>query len=499
MKQEVNRMRHTTAFLVAIAAAAVAGCASAGAPAPGGSGGDETARTRAATVHLVQAGLSEGEQAMAAYRQALDEALLAIQETPDNPRAYLVAGQAAIGLNDWVQADTMFDRSLALEPGYADQIEAERESGWVVAYNLGAEALNNQDLDRAQEMFEAADRLYQGRPEARLGLGSLHANRGEMGEAANAYVSALEILQRDPPEGLSEEQMADWRQARQAATLNAAELLAQTGDFARAAETLETYLRDHGDELDEATTRRARTALAGFYAQAGDSERAEQMYTEILGQGDVTYNDYFQAGIGFFNTDDYARAAESFGQAAELNPYSRDAQLNLVQSLYSQALALEEEAPSPDRDAQLVEIYEEIQEAGAAVREMDPLNRNLLGFVLRSYRSLADLEPSRTAELNQAAQAIVREYQEIPFEISDIQINMQSGDQARVTGTLTTLTGTAGEQIQLRFELLGSDGQVVGSTNIDVTLPAQGESVAFEGTTAVQGGTFDGWRYQLVE
>lgn len=499
MKQERNRMRHTTAFLVAIAAAAMTGCASAGAPAAADPGGQETARTRAATVHLVQAGLAAGEEAMASYRQAREEALLAIQETPDNPRAYLVAGQAAVGLNDWVQADTMFDRSLALNPGHADQIEAERESGWVVAYNLGAEALNSQDLDRAQEMFEAADRLYQGRPEARLGLGSLYANRGEMDLAAEAYLGALEILQRDPPEGLTEEQVGEWIQARQAATLNAAELLAQTGNFDRAAETLEAYLRDYGDELDEATTRRARTALAGFYAQAGDSERAEALYSEILGRGDLTYNDYFQAGIGFFNTDDYGRAAESFGRAAELNPYSRDAHLNLVQSLYSQGLELEEQPASPERDAQLVEIYEGIQEAGANVREMDPLNRNLLGFVLRSYRSLADLEPSRTSELNQDAQAIVREYQEIPYEVTEISINMLNEEQARVSGTLTTLTGTAGERVQLRFELLGSTGQVVGSTTIDVTVPAQGESVAFEGTTAVQGGSFEGWRYQLVD
>ena len=110
----------------------------------------------------------------------------AIAETPENPKAYLVAGQAAVGLQDWVQADTMFDRALSLNPGYSDQIEAEREAGWVVSYNLGAEALNDGDLDRAAEMFQAADRLYQGRPEARIGLGSLYVNQGDQEAAARA-------------------------------------------------------------------------------------------------------------------------------------------------------------------------------------------------------------------------------------------------------------------------------------------------------------------------
>lgn len=501
MKQEGNRMRHSIVFLLALSMAAMTGCAP-GATGAGGGGDDdvpETPETRAATMHLVQAGLQEGDAAMEQYRRARDEAMRAIEETPQNPKAYLVAGQAAVGLHDWIQADTMFDRALELHPPYADQVEAEREAGWVVAYNLGAEALSAEDMDRALEMFAAADRLYQGRPEARIALGSLYVNRGELEEAAESYAGALEILDRQPPEGLSEEQLASWQQTRQAAALNAAELLAQTGNFARAAQTLESYLEDYGDELDATTARRARTALAGFYAQAGDAEKAEAMYSEILGREDLSHEEYFQAGIGFFNTGDYARAAEAFGQAAELNPYSRDAQLNLVQSLYSQAIELEQEDQTPARDERLVEIYEEIQERGAAVRDMDPLNRNLVTFVLRSYRSLADLAPQRASELNDRAQSIFREYQQQPYEVSDIVMNMESDESVRVGGTLTNLNATAGEQVQLRFELLDDSGQVVGSTMIDVTAPAQTESASFSDTVRVPGGEFAGWRYALVE
>ncbi len=445
MKQEVSPMSQGKTLILALAAAALAGCASAGAgPVEDATGVQETAATRSATVHLVQAGMQEGEAATAEYQEAHTEAMRAIAETPENPKAYLVAGQAAVGLQDWVQADTMFDRALSLNPGYSDQIEAEREAGWVVSYNLGAEALNDGDLDRAAEMFQAADRLYQGRPEARIGLGSLYVNQGDQEAAAESYLGALEILQQDAPEGLSEEQVESWRQTRQIAALNAAELLGQTGQFTRAADVLESYIRDYGSDLDPATTRRARTALAGFYAQAGEAEKAEALYSEILGQEDLTEDEYFQAAVGFFNTGDFGRAAESFRMAAEMNPYSRDARLNLVQALYSQALELEKEEAAPERDAQLTEIYEEIQEVGSDVREVDPLNRNLMSFVLRSFRSLADIDPTSAARLNQRAQTMVREYQNQPFELSDVRVDMINDTEARISGTLTNLNATAG-------------------------------------------------------
>lgn len=500
MNQEGNRMRHGKAFVLALAAAVMTGCASSGggaAPAAGGSDVPETEATRAATIHLVQAGLQEGEEAMEQYREAHAEGMRAIEETPDNPRAYMVTGQAAVGLHDFVQADTMFDRAEELHPPLAEEIDIEREQGWVVAYNLGAEALQENDQARALSMFEAADQMYQGRPEARIALGSLYVNDGDPEAAAEAYLGALEILSADPPEGLTDEQLGAWQESRQVAALNAAQLLGQTGEPARAAATLESYLEDYGSELDPATMRRARTALAGFYAQAGDAERAEGLYGEILGEEDLSEEEYFQAGIGFFNTGDYGRAADAFRTAAELNPYSRDAQLNLVQSLFAQANELEEQGDAPD--AELVEIYEEIQEAGAAVQELDPLNRNLVSFVLRSYQSLADLDPQRASALEQQAQAMVREYQSQLYGVADITVNMQGDGQATVGGTLMNINGTQGSQAQLNFELLDSNGQVMGSTVISVTAPARGESTSFSETFSVRDGTFGGWRYELVD
>lgn len=502
MNQEGNRMKHGKALLLALATVAMTACGStpgAEGASPTGPQPRETDATRTAGVHLVQAGLSEGEAAREQYREALTIALRAIDENPDNPKGYLVAGQAAVGLGEWVQADTMFDRAEELFPGYAEQVEAEREQGWVFAYNEGAEAISAGDLDRALEMFRGADRIYQGRPEARVALGSLYAGQGDLEAAADAYVGALEILQRDPPEGLNEEQLDAWQQSRQMAALNAAELLGQRGDFDRAASILQDYLDRYGDELDASTARRAQTALAGFYAQAGDAERAEAMYTEIMGREDLTANEYFQAGIGFFNTGDYDRAAEAFGTAAELNPYSRDSHLNLLQSLYSQAVELEETEETTARNEQLLELYTRILDTADSVRELDPLNRNVVSFMLRSLRAQADLVPQAEApRLTDQTQELFREYQNQPYEVSDIGLSMETDNQARISGTLTNLSSPTGESVQLRFEILSQRGQVLDATSIDVTAPEAGEGVTFTGMVDIQGGDFGGWRYTLV-
>jgi tetratricopeptide (TPR) repeat protein len=504
MNEDGNRMKHGKALVLGLAVAVMTACASGGGAAPGepdGSGNQprDNAATRAASVHLVQAGLAEGDQAREEYQQALAEALTAIEQMPDNPKAYLLAGQAAVGVDEWVQADTMFDRAVELRPAYAEQIMVEREQGWVNAYNMGADAMNAGDLERALALFEGADRLYQGRAEARIAMGSLHVNMGNTEEAVDAYLGALEILSNDPPEGMGEDQLAAWEDTRQMAAFNAAELLAKTGDYTRAAEILRGYLAENEGRLSPEMELRAQTSLAGFLAQSGDAEAAEALYEEILQRPNLTSDQQFQIGIGFFNTGDFVRAAEAFSTAAEMNPYSRDAHLNLVQAFYSRALELEEMEETAERNEELMGLYDQILETAEHVRELDPLNRNLLSFMLRAYRSKADMVGGQEAQrLTQATQELYRVFQNQSYEVTDIQLNLVGGS-AQLTGMLTNLSGTAGETIQLQFEILDAQGGVVDTTTVPVTVPAQEASTQFSASLDIPGGNFAGWRYQLVE
>ena len=498
-------MKSVRGLLFAFAMAGLTACASGGGgggateAGPAAPGPQDDTYTNAAGVHLAQAALG-GESAQASYQSALSSAIEAIQANPDNPKAYLLAGQAAIGLNNFVQADTMFDRAEEIYPDYTPTVASEREQGWVNAYNLGVQALNEGDLERAQRMLEGADALYQERPEAKMALGGFYTRQGDTEQAIEAYRGAFEILSGPPPEGIAEDQVGAWEQNRRVAAFNTAQLMAQAGRHAEAAELLGNFLDQYGDTLDEATRLQGTTARAGFLAEAGRADEAEALYEEILARPNLSSAEYFQIGIGFFETGDYERAAEAFAQAAELNPYSRDALLNLVQSAYSATLDLEETPESQDRNQRLMALYDQILEAGEQVREFDPLNRDILSFMLRTYRAKADMADDAEAQrLTQATQELFREYQQQPYQVGQISMALQGNNRAQVQGSFTNLAGTPGEEVTIEFSILGSNGQVLSTTPITVTVPPQTESTQFSASVDLPADGFAGWRYELAD
>ncbi len=489
-------------LILALVVSFVGACASAGGVATGEAGGGnrprDTENTRAASVHLVQAATAQGEQAQTHFQQALDEATQAIAADSTNPKAYLLAGQAAVGLEQWQKADSMFTDALELYPGYADQIVSEREQAWVNAYNQGAAALNAGNTDQALAYFEGADLMYRERPEALVALGSIYARTGEAQKALDAYTGALKILNGPVPEGLGDEQAANWREDRKGVAMSAAQLAAQTGDFSKAADILGNLLTQ-SDSLDESTKLSALTARAGYMAQAGQPDSAETIYNEVLKRSDLSSQDYFQIGIGFFNTGDYARAADAFEKAAELNPYSRDALLNLVQSLYSEAVDVEKGEATPERNQQLNAIYDRILAAAQQVRDFDPLNRNLLSFMLRAYRGKAEMASGAEArQLTQKTQELFRAYQAQKYEVENIALALQPNETAKVTGDFTNLSGEPGQNVEIRFQILDRDGNVLDTSMITVTVPEKNESVGFQTSVKLPSGKFGGWKYEVV-
>lgn len=482
------------------ACASGGGAAGAGDESPGGvDGPPDNEHTSAATLSIVQAASSEGDEARGHYEAALSDALASIEAEPGNARGYLIAGQAAVGLQDWVQADTMLDRAEELHPAYEEETLADREIGWVDAYSVGVEAANAGDVERALEVFTAAANLYDERPDAHMMMAWANVQVGDTEAAVAAYRDALDILYSPPPEGLNEEQLEGWEENISNTSLNLAQVLAQSGESGEAADVLQRLLDERAGELEESVELQATTALANFLAEAGEAEAARALMDEILARPDLTSDHYFQLGIGFFNSGDFVQAADAFAQSAEMNPYNRDALLNLVQSLYSQAVDLEEEEPSADRDARLYEIHGEILESAEQVRSFDPLNRNVLSFMLRAYRGQADLEEGAEAQdLAQRSQELFRTYQEQSYEVSDISLNLQQDDQAAMSGLLTNLSGEPGEEVTLQFTAVDTSGGEIDSEAVSVTVPATNESVQFSADLDLSGGEFAGWRYELV-
>jgi len=98
-----------------------------GEPYPEGVTPRETAETTTATLFLAQAEAAEGQEARDLYRRGLDAALEAVEEDPENPQGYWLAGIGHVGVDEYQEADRMWERSQELYPAYEIEIEPARE------------------------------------------------------------------------------------------------------------------------------------------------------------------------------------------------------------------------------------------------------------------------------------------------------------------------------------------------------------------------------------
>src|SRR5690606_13666008 len=104
--------------------------------------------------------------------------------------------------------------------------------------------------------MEAADRIYRGRPEARIQLGALYAQVDEVPKAISAYRGALEILRTAPRAQLDPELQAEWEQNEEVVIANLGQLLMMEGEYAEAEALYREVVANRPDDV------RARVSLA---------------------------------------------------------------------------------------------------------------------------------------------------------------------------------------------------------------------------------------------
>jgi tetratricopeptide (TPR) repeat protein len=493
-------MNRFAAFILALAVGTATGaCASAMGE---GSGPGSNRWTRDAESALAMAMLQEGEGAQEQYRDALETALEGLETEPEHAGLWLVLGQAYVGLHDFAGADSAFTNAETYypeDPAWAEQISVEREQAWIEAYNLGAGALDANDLERAIARFEDANRVYSVRPDAAVLLGWLYTNSGRIDDAIDAYLGALEVLGRGLPEGFDEDLEQEWLDNEEMATFQVADLLTQSGREAEAIEVYGSFLENHPGSME------ARVYQSVLMAQEGQAG-ADQVLADLLTQPDLPEQHRFLVGVGFFQMEDFDRAAEAFRSALEMNPHSRDALYNLAQSLFVQSSDLEEELQElQEADAddavrirgELVRIYGEMREATEAVETLDPNNRNVLLLLVRAYRGLTEFgeEGEAQAWQDRALEAISR-HDELQFEVLDIDLAVDE-EVVNVNGRVQNLTLEQGAQLQLRIILLGEGGNELTSEVVSIPAPAQDQVEQFQ-TTMQTGAEVKGWKYEAI-
>lgn len=449
---------------------------------------------------LALATLQTGEMAESSYKEALAAALESIMVDPNNANGWLIAGQASVGLRDYVAADTLLERAQQLYPGFADEVERAREVAWAGAYNRGVEAYNENRIEDAIAEFKEADRITRVYPDQLMVLGFLYQQLNRFEEAADAYFRAIEIYKRGMPANFEPERQAEWLRDRETAFLEAgrlAELLGRPQDAIEAYRGLIEAVPDHLD---------GKIRLAALLAEQGDSEAATAIFDEVRGAGDLDENQLFTLGVGFFQANQFEFAADAFQRLSELNPESRDVGYNLAQSLLLLVRdvqnAMADATTAADSLARRQELYNVLERLAAATehtRRLDPYNRDVLLLQTRAYQSLSQTapDPEVAREWSEKLVDIIEIHESLPFEVANVAV-APSGSQLALTGQVQNLASTAGTTIQLRFTLVGQGGRVAGTGTVPVTLGDVGTATEFRLEIAADGDV-NGWKYELVQ
>src|SRR5690606_35786380 len=363
-----------------------------------------------------------------------------------------------------------------------------REAAWAEAYNLAADAYQSGRLTESIALFEQADRLSRKWPYALVVLGWLYGLQGDDAKALNAYRAALEVFEGGVPADAAEEQAAEWRARHAEAVQEAGRLLAVAGETAEAEAVYRAFLEVSPGHVG---------AMIGL-AQVVGGEEADRLYAELVEQEGLSEEQLFRVGAGLYEAGRYDGAVEAFRKAVALNPFSRDAHFNLAQSLYQRARQLQSDEGAGPPPAELRGVLEQMIHASEQTRAVDPNNRDLFRMLAYSYRGLGDMAGDQAEKARWEAEVakVAQEYEAVAFEIYDIGFAREDTG-IRMSGALENLKLAEGETVRLRVSVLGDDGAVLGSDDVEVRAPAPGETVAFSTVLAVPG-TIRGWKYEVV-
>jgi tetratricopeptide (TPR) repeat protein len=424
--------------------------------------------TSLASVHLQDAQTnSDDAEATQAYERALQILLDGIADRPKNSKLYFFAGIAHLGLNHYSEAAAMFDQAEELYPDYLtepDGTDLYRENGWISAYNSALEELDAGNEAGAVEMFTNANLVYPRRPEAFLNLANTLANTGEAEQAIEQYGNAVAVIDQAVEEGHHEEDREAWAGYRQTALINMAQIMVRSGQAVEAVPILEGILEEDPDNAA------ARTSLAVAMAQSGQSGNATGIYDQIIQDPASSPVDLYNAGVGLYQAEDYAKAAEAFQVAYERSPMFRDALQNLTQALAQAA-----------RDDET--LWETMPQYSAKLLEMDP-NNDL------AYR-LHGIALARNGD-SETAIALSEQMEALPFTIQQLQLRPGQG----VVGALVNKTLEEGEEVKLRFTFYDTTGAEIGTADTMVVAPAQGAAQVLQ--AAFDKDEAAGYAYEVI-
>jgi len=430
------------------------------------------------------------------YKEALKQALASIESEPENARGWFLAGQAYAKLKDYRGADSTFTQAAKLYRGYSSDIDTEREEAWITAYNEAITAYQANDIASAIRNLENANIIYRKRPEAFYLIGSFYANQGDYAKAVEAYQAVLPILRDEALQPSDAEAKKQWQQTEQEVVANMGSLLISLDRAAEAEQVYREYLQRNPDHLESEVN------LAIAMTRQNKVAEAAEVFKKIASRTDLSDTQLLTVGIGLFNAEDFKGAADAFMAAAQKNPYSRDALLNYTKAVLRQSLVLEEakiKGTKDQDDARLIELYREMISVGGKTLELDPFNREVLTYIMRSHQGLSQLLPQagERKKHEDELRATVRKAEALAFEVD--QLSFRTGEkEVTISGSIKNLKLQPGTQVKLRFTLLSDKGEPIGSDVATTSAAAAQEQSSFRLVVPVRG-EMAGWKYERVQ
>ncbi|WP_405285100.1 tetratricopeptide repeat protein [Gaopeijia maritima] len=443
--------------------AASSGGGSAAAPSMPSAGGETLAQgerprendmTRSAEDHLEQGdAAATPEEAAQHYQLAAQEAQAAIDADPTNPLAHRLLAMAHIGTGDLIAADAAMDRAEELRPIYELETESIREQAWISQYQKATPFVESGDYAGAIELFEQADAIYEERPEVKIYLGQLYVQEEQYDEGIVVLREATDIINSDRIEMMDSATAASWREQEQQVPIFIAQALMQTQRYDEASTVLEELLAEDPGNMGYLRQ------LAALYVEMGQPEEAQGIYDRMTQAGDLSSDEWYAIGVGYYQMDDNVGAIEAFRTAAEMSVNNRDAL-----EMWSRSVVEEYPAGGGEDAVQPpAGVLEGAQEAAERWLELDPANRFAHLILAQTANRLGNEDRARD---------LVAAVEALEVVVSNISMQRYPDGGGMVVGTLTNGSMEAGSNVTMNFQFYDASGSVIGSEQAMVVMPA---------------------------
>ena len=353
------------------------------------------------------------QDSMAIFTEAW-EALTADLDS-DNPVVPLLGAQIQIGLGNFPDAVAFLDRyDATASPECMMHGEAQRYNGWVRLYNQGVTAYSASDYDTALDAFMLANDFN---PDLRT-YSNAALLQSQLGDNAGAIETYQAALAADIPDADAE--------SLQSAVRGLGDMLVVEGRGDEAIQTYADYLARYPDDVV------IQIQYAGVLADQGQTDESSAIYAETLERTDLTYQQWLEVGVGFYNAQNFSDGATAFGRAREGNPYNKEAMENYVNA------SIQSGRPGP-----VIALADTLKQWYPYDALAHQLHFQALG----------------RADMNERAMEVMGEEQQLPLSVTFAQ--MAAAPNGRYIVQLSFTNRSASGTLQITFEFVDAGGQVV--------------------------------------